>query len=130
MSRPTNTENTTYSFLTFADAESVGFPPEPWRFFSLRYCLNNLLFSSSNMLFSSKRTLTYRDKIILLSSEKEIQISKRTQCSNSLVITSSSALLRFILRCSFSFSRVFILAANDKTFLVEGLNLQSTKDRS
>lgn len=59
----TSTENPTYSFLTFADSLPVCLPPEPWRFLSLWYCFNSLLFSSSNMLFSSNKTLTYIDQI-------------------------------------------------------------------
>lgn len=48
-----------FSFLTLAEALLICFPPEPGWFLSLRYCCNNLLFSSSNKLFSSNNSFTY-----------------------------------------------------------------------
>lgn len=83
-----------FSPLTLADALLLFFPPEPLQFLSFWSCLSNLLFSTSNVLFCSKSNLT-----------------------------SSSALSRFTLRCSLSFSRVLNSAAKDRTFWVDGFKL-------
>ena len=104
--------------LTLAEALLVCFPPEPSKFCSR---LNNLLFSTSSILFSSNNNLTYtRQCFIKLLPGKLASFKKIASIS---LLTSSSALVRLILRCSLSCWSVFALAASDNTFRVEGLKL-------
>lgn len=105
-------------FLTLAEALPVCFPLEPCRLLSFWHCLSNLLFSSSNTLFSSNSNLTYiyHIHLRLLLWEHEVQCIHILAKRFTTLLTSSSALLRFILKCSLSFSSVFTSATRDKTF--------------
>lgn len=86
--------------LTLAEALLLCFPPEPSKFCSLCSRLNNLLFSPSSILFSSNNNLTYtRHCFIKLLPGKLVSSKKIVSMS---LLTSSSALVRLILRCSLS----------------------------